>query len=131
MVYDLVTGPVEFRRQHPLREGHADRVGDSLAQGPGSRLDARNEAVLAVSGSLRAELTKVLQFAHRQVVASKMKERIDEHRPMTGGQHEPVAVGPSGIGGIVLQYVTVEYRPDLGAAQRHARAARPCLLERV
>ena len=48
MVYDLVARPVEPFGEPPLREGHADRVADALAERAGRRLGSGDVPVLRV-----------------------------------------------------------------------------------
>ena len=49
MVDDLVLVAVELVGQPPLGDGHADRVGEALAERSGRRLDARRQAVLRMA----------------------------------------------------------------------------------
>ena len=37
--------------------------------------------------------------------AGQVDERIEQHRCVTAGEHEPVAIGPGGVGGIVAQEI--------------------------
>ena len=50
VVDDIVSGTVELRRQRTLGQRHADRVGQTLAERPGRRLDTRRQSVLRVAG---------------------------------------------------------------------------------
>ena len=56
-------------------------------------------------------------------VAGEVEQRIDQHRAVAGRQHEAVAVGPVGIGGIVLQIFGEQDGGDVGHAHRHAGMA--------
>ncbi len=86
----------EFRRQMALGHRHADRVGEALPERSGGGLDAGHVAVLGVAGGDRAELAEALDLVDRhRLVAEEMKQRIEHHRAMAGGQHEAVAVGPA------------------------------------
>src|SRR3989337_1981810 len=48
--------------EQPLRECHADGVGEALAEGPRRCLDARRMAVLGMAGGLGAELAEALEL---------------------------------------------------------------------
>ena len=90
----VVAGPVELGGEAALGDGHADRVGEALAERPGRRLDAGRQAVLGMAGRARAPLAERLELLERDVVAGQVEERVEEHRGVAGGQDEPVAVRP-------------------------------------
>ena len=59
----------------PFRQGHADRVGQSLTQRAGGGLDTAGVAVFRMSGGAAADLAKVFQLFHRHVgVAGQMQQ---------------------------------------------------------
>ncbi len=83
---------------------HADRVGEALSQRAGRRLDAGRVPVLGVAGGLGAELAEALDLADVHArIAGEIEQRVEQHRAVPGRQHEAVAVGPLGIGGIEAQ----------------------------
>ena len=83
------------RREVALRDRHADRVAEALAERPGGGLDAGRMAVFGMAGRDRAELAEALDLVDRhRLVAEEMKQRIDQHRAVAGREHEPVAIGP-------------------------------------
>ena len=85
----------EFGGELLLGHGHADAVGDALAQRPGGRFDAGGVAVFGMASGLGAELAEILQLLHRHVLITEQVERgVKEHGAVAGRQHEPVAVGP-------------------------------------
>ena len=87
-----------------LGQGHADGVGQPLAEGPGRRLDARRVAVLGVAGGARPELAEVLQLIEGHVlVAGEVEQGIKEHRAVARREDKSVAVRPLGRPGIELQ----------------------------
>jgi len=73
----------------------------------------------------RAHLAEALDLldGHR-LVAEEMEERIEHHRAMAGGQHEAVAVGPAGIGGIEFEEAREQHRGDIGGAHGRPGMAR-------
>ena len=93
--------PVELLGQQPLGDRHADRVADALAQRAGGGLDARRVAPLGMARRPRAPLAERLEVVEREVVPAEVEQGILQHRGVAAGEHEPVAVGPVGIGGIV------------------------------
>jgi hypothetical protein len=55
-------------------------------------------AVFRMAGGGRAELAEILDLLERHVgVAEQMQQRVEQHRAVTGRQHEPVAVRPIGL----------------------------------
>ncbi len=123
MVDDLVAGAVEPRRQHALRDGQTDGVGEPLPQGPGGHLHPRGEAALGVAGAQGAPLAEPRQLLQREVVARQVKEGVEQHRGVSGGEDEPIAVGPARVGRIVLQVPRPQHVAQGG--QGHGRAGVP------
>lgn len=64
----LEVGLVEGGREVPLRDGHADGIGDTLAKGPRGYLDTGGDEVFRVSWGLRIQLPKLLEVVKRDVV---------------------------------------------------------------
>ena len=52
-----------------------------------------------------------------------MEERVEQHRAVTGRQHETVAVRPRRIGGIEFQKTREQHRGHVGRAHRQAGVA--------
>ena len=63
----------EHGRQVPLRDRHADRVGEPLAERAGGGLDAGRVAVLRMAGRQRAELAEALDLRR----SSSSRSRAD------------------------------------------------------
>ena len=122
----------EFRRQMALRDRHADRIGEALAERPGGGFDARHMAVLGVAGGDRAHLAEALDLVdgHR-LVAEEMQERVEHHRAMAGRQHEAVAVGPARIGGVEFEEAREQHGGDIGGAHGQPGMAGFRRLDRV
>ena len=143
-VEQLVAGAVEVRRL-PLRgDRHPDRRRHPLAERPGGRLDPGGPAVLRVAGRLRVELAERLDVVERDRLApldlvvgvdgpdpGEVKQRVEQHRGVAGGEHEAVAVGPDRLVGVEAQEPLPEDVGDRGERHRRPRVARVRLLDRV
>ena len=106
--------------QHPLGDRHPDGVAEPLAERPGRRLDARRVAGLGVTGGPRLELPEGLDVRELEAVAAEVEHRVLEDRGVAVGQHEAVAVGPLGVGRVVLEDPAVEHVGEGG--EGHGRA---------
>ncbi len=110
--------------EQALRQRHADRGGDALAERAGGRLDAGGVAELGMAGGLGAELAEALEVADLDAgIAGEVKQRIEQHRSVPGREHEAVAVGPLGIGGVEAERLAEQDGGDIGHAHRHSRVA--------
>ena len=120
------------RRRHPLRQRHADRGGDALAQRPGGGLDACGVAVFRVARRAAADLAEGAQLVHVHVgVAEQVVDRVKQHRAVPRRQHEAVAVRPFRRLRVERDEAVEQHRGDIGHAHRHARMAGVGLLHRV
>ncbi|MOA15582.1 hypothetical protein D3C78_1357470 [compost metagenome] len=118
VVDDVVAVAVELRRQHLLRQRHADGVGETLAERAGGGLDAGGVAVLRVTRGARVHLAEILQVFDAEVIAGQVQQRIDQHRAVAVGQHEAVAVGPFRVDRVVLQVIAPQHFGDVRHAHR-------------
>ena len=115
----------ELLAQELLGHRHPDAVAEALAERAGGRLDARRLEVLGVARRARAELAELLDVLEADaVVAGEVQARVEQHRGVPGGEHEPVAVGPRRVGGVVLHDPRVEHVRGRREAERGARMAR-------
>ena len=122
----------EFGGQHLLRQRHADRGRDALAERAGRGLDALGVEVLGMARRQRSELAEVLDLVERHVlVAGEIQQRIEQHRAVAGRQHEAVAVRPVRIGGVEFQELREQHGGDVGGAHRQAGMAGFRLLDGV
>src|SRR5579872_111848 len=107
----------EARVEMPLCQRHADGIADALAERSGGGLDSRQIAMLGMAGARAADLAEIFDLIQRRSgIAGEIEQRIQQHRAMPGRQHETVAVGPLGIGGIEFQ----ELRKKNGGSVRHS-----------
>jgi hypothetical protein len=94
-------------RQPALGDRHADAHPTALTQRTGCRLDASDQMILRVPRAVAVDLTEVLdvvksdrEFAAMHVLgvdlldASEMQHRIMEHRGVSVGEHESIAIRP-------------------------------------
>ena len=110
----------EFRAQEALGDGHADAVGEALAQRPRRDLDARERVDFRVTGSAGPPLAELLDVFDVEPVAVEEQHRVQQDRRVPVGQDEPVAIGPLGPVGVVTQHSREQ---DVGkGCQRHRRA---------
>ena len=63
------------------------------------------------------KLSESLQLIERQIVTRQMEQRVDQHRTVTGGQQESVAIEPLRI----LRIVPHEARPKNVSRGRHPK----------
>ena len=131
VVDDGVSVAVEARREDLLRDGHADRVREALAERPGRGLDPGGVAAFGMARGHRVELAEIPQLLERQRVAAQVQQRVEEHRAVTVREHEAVPVGPLGVGRVVSQVVVPEHLGDVRHPHRHAGVAGIRALHRV
>ena len=111
---------------------HADGIGETLAQRSGGRLDAFRMAIFRVARGLRAELAEMLELVECHVlVAKEEKHRIEQHRAVTGGKHEAVAIRPMRVCGVEFEEARKQHRGDVGRSHGQARMAGIRLLNGV
>ena len=121
MVDNVVARLVELTGQGAFGKRHADGIGDALPQGTGGRLDARRIAIFRVARGLRMQLTEPLQLFNREFIAGQVQQGIDQHRAMSVGQDEAVAVRPFGVHRIVAQIVVPQNLGNVGHTHGRSR----------
>ena len=117
--------------EEALGHGHADGVGDALAERAGGRLDAGGVPELGVTRRAAAPLAERLEVVHGQVVAGQVQHGVEQHARVPGGEHEAVAVRPRRVRGVVAQVTREEGVGDGSGAHRHAGMAGVGLLDAV
>ncbi len=121
----------EALTQVALDDRDAHTVGEALPERPGRDLDAGRVAVLGVTRCARAELAELLDVLEIEAVPGQVQQRVQEHRRVAVGEHEPVAVGPVGVGGVELEDARVQDVGEGREGHRRARVTRVGLLDRV
>ena len=87
--------------------------------------------ILGMARRAAAELAEVLEVVEGEAVAGEVQQRVEQHAAVAGGEDEAVAVGPVGMGGVVLEVPGPEHVRHGRHAHRHARMARVGLLHGV
>ncbi len=131
VVDDSVPLTVEAPGQPALGQREAHRVGHTLPQGSRGRLHPRDMAELGMARGGRAPLPEPPDVLLRQIVAAQVEQRVQEHRRVARGEHEPVTVDPRGIPGIVPEMPVKEDVPHRRQGHGRARVPRARLLNRV
>ena len=90
-------------REMRLGDRHADGVCQALAQRASGDLDARGVATLRVPGRFAAPLAELLQIVQRQRITAHVQQAVEQRGAVPGGEHKAVAIGPMGVGRMVLQ----------------------------
>ena len=144
VVEDVEARPVVALGEPLLGDGHAHARGDALPERTGGGFDARNPVVLGVPRGLAVELAEMadvvegnrrlpqpLVLGVHRLGAGEMQHGPEQHRGMTVGEHEPIAVGPDRVVRIEMHHAVPD-RVDQGR-ERHRRAgvAGIGLLDRV
>ena len=62
-------------------------------------------------------VNEVFEIVKADVITKKVKQGIDEHRAVSGGEDKAVAVSPLTVGWIVLEEVSPKNCGDVGTAQ--------------
>ena len=102
MIDNFLATFIEDCRQMALGHGHAHRIGKSLPQWPGSRLDTGRMAVFRVAGGDAAPLAKFLEIIESDLVAGQEKQAVKQHGGMAARQHKTVPIHPIRVFGVVL-----------------------------
>ena len=88
--------------------------------------------MFGMAGRAAAELAKALQLIDRHLgIARQIEQRIKQHRAMTGREHETVAVGPLGMGGIEFEKALEQHRRRDRHAHGHPGMPRRRLLHGI
>ncbi len=123
---DVVIADGEFRRvknrsEMLLRNSQTDRIARALAERPGGDFNALSLVRFRVAGSLAAPLAEILELVERDVLETgQVQQGINQHRTVSGGQDETVAIGPMRIDGIELEELGPQHNGEIGATHRQA-----------
>jgi len=127
----MVDQVAQTRVQHPFAEREPNRRGDALTERPGGRLDPGREAPLRVTGRSRSELSKAAEVVEGQPVPGEVQQRVEQHRCVSGTQHEAVAVGPVRLLGRMAHDPRKQHVADRRERHRRSGMTRVGLLHRV
>ena len=123
MVNDLMAGAIKLRRQRPFGDGHPNGVRQPLAQRAGGGFHPRGIAMLRVAGRFRVQLTELLQFRQRQIVAGQVQQTVEQHRRVAVGQDKAVAVHPVRVLRIVLEKIVPQHFGNISHPHRRTGMA--------
>ena len=131
VVHHVVPGAIEMRGQRALRNCHADRIGETLSERPGSGFDPGGVAALRMSRGHRMQLPEVLDLVNRQGVSTEMQQGVLQHRAVSIGQNESIPIRPSRIRGVVAQEAVPQNLRYVGHTHWHAGMTGVGTLHRV
>ena len=114
-----------------FRQRHAHGVGNALPQRAGGGFDAVGVAVFGMAGGFAVQLAEVFQIVDGKIVAREMQQAVQQRRSVAVGEHEAVAVGKLGIGGVVAQKAAPQHVSHIGHAHRRAGVAGIGLLDHI
>jgi len=73
-----------------------------------------------MSRRLALPLPELLQIIESEIVAGEVEDAVQQHRRVSGGEDEAIAIEPGRVGGIVAQMLRPE---NVGkGCERHRRA---------
>jgi hypothetical protein len=79
-------------------------------------------AVFGMARRQRSELAEALQLIDGHArFAGQIKQRIEQHRAMTGGQDKTVAIRPIWGSGVIFEHLGEQHRGDIGGAHGEPR----------
>ncbi len=103
---------------------HADRAGETLTERAGGQLNAFCMTIFRMTGGLRTPLPEVLQLIDGHILVARQIERaVKQHRAVTVGEHETVAVRPVGSRCVEFQMLREQNGCGVSHAERHSRMA--------
>ena len=104
---------------------------EPLAERTGGGLDAGGVSHLGMTRRLASPLAELLEVVEGEVVPAQEERRVEQHRRVSAGEHDAVAIGPVRIGGVVPHVPVVQRVRE--RRERHRRAGVPGfrLLHRV
>lgn len=94
VVDDFQIAFIVSRRKLRFRQSHADGHRQTLAQRSRRGVYARSMSEFRVARRFAAPLAELLDFFHRQIIPAQMQQAVQQHRAVSGGQDEAVAVDP-------------------------------------
>ena len=144
VVEQVKAGFVVAIRKEFLGHRHADARGDALTERARGGLDAGNPMIFRVAGRFAVELAKALDLLetygrspYRLVArihrtrARQVQDRPLQHRGMTIGENEAIAVRPNRVGRIEAHDAIPERIDERRQCHGRARVARVGLLHSI
>ena len=131
VIDDGQTFAIELRSQQLFGQCHADRIGNTLPQRARGGFYAQMRFMFRVTGGVRTQLAEGAQVVYGQRIAAQVQNRIQQHRGVTIGEHEAIAVDPGRIGWVVAQEASPQHFGDVGHAHGGTRMSGIGLLDGV
>ncbi len=120
--WSQTSGP-NVRAEPPLGEGHADRIGEALAERAGRDFDPGGMAELGMPRRPASELAELAQVLQREVVAGQVEHGVLQDAGVAARQDEAVAIGPLRMERVVAHDARPQHVGEGG--QRHRRTGVP------
>ena len=133
-VEQLEAGPVVVGGQPAGGDRHAHAVADALAQRAGGGFHAAGVPVLGMARAAAVQLAELADGVQRHgrlvgrpavvvqlLHAGQVQHGVEQHRGVAAGEHEPVAVGPGGLGRVVAEHLVPQHVGHRGQGHRRAR----------
>ncbi len=105
--------------------GHADPVGQTLAERARGDLDAGGVTGLGVPRRGRVPLAELAQVLEFETLAGQVEHRVVQDRGVASGEDETIAVRPGRIGGVVGQDPGEQHMGQRCQGHRGSLVARP------
>ena len=131
MINNIKARFVKFCRQRLLRNRHPHRISYALPQRAGGGFNTRRITIFWMTRRAGVELTKVANIIHRQVIACKMQQSVNQHGAMTVRLNIAVAVKPLRIFWVMAKVMAPDNLGNISHTHRGARVARVGFLNRV
>ena len=131
MINNIKARFVKFCRQRLLRNRHPHRISYALPQRAGGGFNTRRITIFWMTRRAGVELTKVANIIHRQVVACKMQQSVNQHGAVTVRLNIAVAVKPLRIFWVMTQVTTPDHFGNIRHPHRRARMTGVRFLDRI
>ncbi|MNW52755.1 hypothetical protein D3C74_302870 [compost metagenome] len=103
----FIVGSTELSFSHRHPNCHTD----TLSKRTGSRINTCGVAELRMARRQTAPLAELLQFFHRQIIAAKVQQAVQQHGTVSCGQHKAVTVDPSRVFRIMIHSLRKQLIP--------------------
>lgn len=123
VVEESMLGSVELGRSALARHGVTDGITDALTERASGGFDTWSLVILGMAGSDAVKLAEVFERLKWDVIAGEVQPAVDEHRTVTCGQDEAVAVEPLGSGRVEVERLGEKDGTDFGTTEGESEVA--------
>src|SRR5688572_23459848 len=102
MVDDFESRTVVPLREMRLSDCHTYRVAEALPEWSRRDLHTGRMTAFGMPRRSAAPLTELLDIVEREIVPGEMQQSIEQHRSVSGREHEAVAIEPRRIPRVVF-----------------------------